>query len=72
MDNLAMNGGRLLTLLEVAELLGVSRRTVSDFIRDRSLPVIRLGHQNIRVDPRRLDEWLEAQSAASSSTPNSA
>ena len=49
---------RLLTLREVSELLGISRRTLTTYVRDDAFPVVRLSSASVRVDPRQLDAWL--------------
>ena len=48
----------LLTLNEVARYLSVTRRCVGDYVRYRGLPVIRISPGMVRVDRRRLEEWL--------------
>ena len=53
---------RLLTLTEVARFLGVERRVISNYIRDRGLPVIRISRNTVRVDPSQLDDWIAAHS----------
>jgi excisionase family DNA binding protein len=51
---------RLLTIREVAERLGVSRRTVQRKIANGEIPAFQLGskHSPIRVDERELEAWL--------------
>ena len=51
---------RLLSIAEVAERLGVSRRTVERKIRAGELPALQLGGPRtpLRVDERELEEWL--------------
>lgn len=51
---------RLLSITEVAERLGVSRRTVERKIRAGELPALQLGGPRtpIRVDQRELEDWL--------------
>ena len=51
---------RLLSIAEVAERLGVSRRTVERKIRGGELPALQLGGPRtpLRVDERELEEWL--------------
>ncbi len=48
----------LLTLTQVAHVLGVKRRVVSNYVRDRALPVIRISQNCVRVDPRHLEAWI--------------
>ena len=52
----------LLTLNQVARYLGVTRRCVSDYIRYRALPVIRISTGMVRVDPQRLEGWISEHS----------
>lgn len=49
---------RLLTLSEVADFLNVERRVVTDYARERGLPVIRISRNTVRVDPNQLEAWL--------------
>jgi len=51
---------RLLTIDEVAERLGLSRRTVERKIKRGELPALQLGGPRtaIRVDERELTDWL--------------
>jgi excisionase family DNA binding protein len=50
----------LMTIGDVAELLGVSQRTVRRWIDDGRLKAIQLGGRRapVRVDPRELEQWL--------------
>jgi excisionase family DNA binding protein len=47
-----------LTIGEVAELLGVSERTLRRQVKIRVIPFFRVGMQ-IRFDPQRLADWLK-------------
>lgn len=51
---------RLLTLDEVAQRLGVSRRTVERHVAAGEIPALQLGGPRtaIRVDEQELDDWL--------------
>jgi excisionase family DNA binding protein len=51
---------RLLTLDQVAERLGVTRRTVERKVAQGVIPALQLGGPRtpIRVDERELEEWL--------------
>ena len=53
---------RLLTLSQVARFLGVERRVISNYIRDRGLPVIRISRNTVRVDPQQLEDWIARRS----------
>jgi excisionase family DNA binding protein len=56
---------RLMTINDVAELLGVSRRTVERWITDGRLPAIQLGGRRapVRVDAAELRQWLADEGA---------
>jgi excisionase family DNA binding protein len=56
---------RLLTVDDVAELLGVSRRTVYRWITEGVLPAFRLGRKGspVRIDAAELERWLEDEGA---------
>jgi excisionase family DNA binding protein len=54
---------QLLTVAEVARRLRQSERTVRDKIASGALPAVKIGtgpRAPIRVDPAKLDAWLEA------------
>ena len=51
--------GRLLTVREVADLVGVSSETVLRWIRRGELPAIRLPGGAIRIREDELERWLE-------------
>jgi excisionase family DNA binding protein len=55
----------LLTVDDVAELLGVSRRTVYRWIKKGVLPAIQLGRRKspVRIDAAELQRWLEDEGA---------
>jgi len=59
-DALPLEGGRLLTLREVAEYLAVSERTVRRLVAAGELPCLRVGSQ-IRFVPATLLRWISAQ-----------
>ena len=62
-DNMTTNDSkRLLTLSDVARYLGVERRAVTNYVRDRGLPVIRVSKNTVRVDPRHLEAWVAERS----------
>jgi excisionase family DNA binding protein len=52
----------LLTIREVASVLGVSEVTVRRKVANGELPAVRLGgkHSAVRVDPEDLEAWLYA------------
>jgi excisionase family DNA binding protein len=53
----------LLRMSEVAERLGVSRSTAYELAASGRLPGVMRVSQSLRVNARRLDEWIEAESA---------
>jgi excisionase family DNA binding protein len=61
-DNL--DGLRLLTLPEAAELLHVSTRTLQRMIRRKDLPAFKVGGQ-WRVRESQLTRWIQGQEGSS-------
>lgn len=49
-----------LTIEEVAESLQVNPRTVQNWIKEKGLPVSRIGRLT-RIDPVELDKWFASQ-----------
>lgn len=60
--------GRLLTLDEVAEHLGVPRKSVYGYIHQHGLPAARVG-RHLRVRPADLEAWLERQAVGPRTVP---
>ena len=50
---------RLLTLKEAAERLGVSLRTLEDWIYDNKIEVVKLGRRCVRVKESTIDHLIE-------------
>jgi excisionase family DNA binding protein len=48
---------KALTVREVAELLGVSKRHIYEMIADGSLPAFQVG-RSVRIDPQDFADWL--------------
>lgn len=48
----------LLTISQVAEMLGLGRTKVHELIAAEGLPVIRFG-RSVRISPVKLQQWLE-------------
>lgn len=57
-ERLQQGHQRMLRIREAAVYIGVSRRTLDQYIADHVLPVVREGGI-IRVDRRDLDNWIE-------------
>ena len=51
---------RLLTVVEAAERLAVSRRTLQGWIASGTFPVVRLSARCVRVRPEDLEAFIEA------------
>lgn len=52
----------VLTPMDVAEILGISRNTAYEIIHSKGFPVIKVGKQ-YRVSSDRFIQWLHAQGA---------
>ncbi len=66
MDN-KLEGLRLLTLPEAAELLHVSTRTLQRMIRRNDLPAFKVGGQ-WRLRESQLTQWIEGREESSDSS----
>lgn len=53
---------RLLRKEEVAELLGVSPRSVSSMVYHRRIPAVQISKKCLRFDPAAIEAWLKAKS----------
>jgi excisionase family DNA binding protein len=53
----------LFTIDQVAKFLGISRAQAYLVVREDGFPLIELGPRLLRVDPRRLERWLEQKAA---------
>lgn len=51
--------GRLLTIAEVADALGVEIRHVRRLVHERRIPYIKWGHL-LRFDPADISGWIDA------------
>lgn len=49
---------KLLTISEVAEILGISKSTAKTWASKRKLPVVKIGRL-IRISPQSLDEYIK-------------
>jgi excisionase family DNA binding protein len=56
--NVAERGGRLLSVNEVAALLGVSRQTVYRLVRARQLPASRVS-ERLRFRQSHVDDYID-------------
>ncbi|GAA0835614.1 helix-turn-helix domain-containing protein [Streptosporangium amethystogenes subsp. fukuiense] len=54
---------RLWTVDQVADYLGVPKSRVYDRWREWGIPFVRIGQQ-LRCDPRALQDWISGQKAA--------
>lgn len=61
--NMNLDMKDILTIKEVAELLGVNRSTVYEFINDKKnpLPTFHLGSQSRRIRRSDLDAWVDVR-----------
>jgi excisionase family DNA binding protein len=50
-------------VLDVAELLSISKQSVYEYIKRGSLPALQLGN-TIRLNPRDVARWLESRKTA--------
>jgi excisionase family DNA binding protein len=55
---------QLLKMDEVAAVLGVSRWRAYELARLGAFPVVKLGERQLRVDPARLQAWIDHGGAA--------
>lgn len=56
-----MSVTRLLTLDEVTDRLGVSRRAVATLVASRELPTVLIGKRSVRVRPCDLEDYIVEQ-----------
>ena len=52
-----------MTVIEVANLLGISKQSVYGYIKNGSLPALQLG-TIIRINPRDVARWIESHQTA--------
>jgi len=50
---------RLLTLVEVARLLGVSRRTLNEWIAEGRMPIVQIGPRTPRVLASDIEKFIQ-------------
>lgn len=53
---------KLLTVADVADILGISRVKVYDLLNKNGLPSVKIGGAR-RIQPEKLQAWIERQSA---------
>ena len=63
--------GRLLTGREVADMLGVSNKTVLRWALEGELPSIRLSNRAIRFREGEIDRWIEERATSKQGSVNS-
>tara|TARA_Y100000310_G_C20669823_1_gene809627 strand:+ start:2099 stop:2278 length:180 start_codon:yes stop_codon:yes gene_type:complete len=54
-----MTDTTLLSLKEVREILQISGRTLSRWIKEDKIPAIRFSKRSIRIDPRDLENFIK-------------
>lgn len=54
-----------LTEDEVAEMLGVHKQTVRNYVKQRGLPAIRLSEREVRFERGALLDWIDSHRKAS-------
>jgi excisionase family DNA binding protein len=50
--------GKLWSVKEVAEYLGLAVGTVYHLLSEKRLPCVRISGRCVRFDPRRIEEWV--------------
>ena len=60
-----MNATLTLSVVEAARLLGISKNTAYDLVRNGRLPHVRLGSR-IRIPRQSLTDWLDREAERSS------
>ncbi len=58
-----------LTIDEVAEIVGVHRDTVKQWLQDGKLGSVRIGHRTIRIMPDALDKFLREREEQATFVP---
>jgi hypothetical protein len=56
----SLRGKRLLTLAETAVVLGVKVWRAAELARQDALPKVKLGKRSVKIDARRLEEFIDA------------
>lgn len=56
-----MDMPKLLTVAEVAELLGMTEGAVRNLVYRRQIPHLRVGGRRVRFDAAEIADWLAAQ-----------
>jgi excisionase family DNA binding protein len=63
-----MSNGALLTVQEVADLLGLSVGSVYHLISQKRVPVVKLSARCVRFDKSALDNWIAQMTVPAEST----
>ena len=56
---------KALTVMDVANMLGVSKQTVYDHVKRGNLPALQMG-TTVRLNPRDVADWLQQRQTARS------
>ena len=62
---------KALTVTDLADALGISRQAVYEYVKQGSLPAIKIG-STIRLNPRDVALWLESKMTISRAEPRRA
>jgi excisionase family DNA binding protein len=58
-----MDGAKLISVPEAAQRLGISPLTMRAWVRQRRLPVVRLGRR-VLLDPQDVEEYMDTHRVA--------
>lgn len=50
---------KLLAVSSLCELFNCKPSYIYGLVHERRIPFIKLGHRQLRFDPKQIDEWLE-------------
>ncbi len=55
---------RFLSIIELAELLGIPKLTVYQWIHQKRIPCIKFGHRTVRFDREEIERWIEEKKSS--------